>query len=472
MRKKGFWILAGLFVVIVASVLFVTSKNNILPSSEEVKAEELSENTSIPDTDAAESQLLGSSGSYAVWKEGKAYKLGDLISYKGKVYECTFAHTSQSDWLPGDVPTLWKERTDLKNKTANSSSKANTSTSAKENTSTATGSTSSSADKKNSASSSSSSSKKTTKNSKLPTHMVTGYWHNFTNGSKNLKLGDVPKYYDMVCVAFTGNTSTPGEVTFKVDPDLSRALGGYTKKQFKKDIKKLQKKGQHVIISVGGAEGRIQIDSQKAANKFAKSLTKIIEDYGFEGVDIDLEGNAVSGTKYIASALRKVQKHFGKNFIITMAPETYYMQAGNLAAKDTTTAYLRLAIEIKDILTVCYPQFYNSGSMNGYKDTVVSPGNADFITSLCTLYIEKGGLRPDQVAIGVPSTTQAAGSGYVSTKTLKKAVNALVKGKSSGNFKVPKKYKKLRGVMTWSINWDATNNYAWGKAMSKAMDKL
>lgn len=70
--------------------------------------------------------------------------------------------------------------------------------------------------------------------------------------------------------------------------------------------------------------------------------------------------------------------------------------AGNLSAKDTTTAYLRLAIEIKDILTVCYPQFYNSGSMNGYDGSVVSPGNADFLTSLCTLYIEKGSEFPGE----------------------------------------------------------------------------
>ena len=110
--------------------------------------------------------------------------------------------------------------------------------------------------------------------------------------------------------------------------------------------------------------------------------------------------------------------------------------------------------------------------MNGYGGSVVNPGNADFLTSLTTLIIENGGLRPDQVAIGVPSTAQAAGSGYVAPSVVTNAVNALVNGTSSGNFKAPKAYPTLRGVMTWSINWDATNNYAWAKAMDSAMAAL
>ena len=275
----------------------------------------------------------------------------------------------------------------------------------------------------------------------------------------------------MICVAFTGNTATAGEVTFELDKDLCKALGGYTKEEFINDIKALKEKGQHVIISVGGAEGRIEINSDKAAELFAEGLIDIIEEYGFEGVDIDLEGSAVAGVEFIANALRTVQKHFGDKFIITMAPETYYLQADRLDAKDITTSYLRLALEIKDILTVCYPQYYNSGGMIGYGGSVVNPGNADFLTSLTTLIIEAG-LRPDQVAIGVPSMEKAAGSGYVSTSVVENAVNALVNGTSSGNFKAPKAYPALRGVMTWSINWDATNNYAWAKAMSSAMDKL
>ena len=308
---------------------------------------------------------------------------------------------------------------------------------------------------------------KSAEKSKLPQHMVTGYWHNFCNGSTNLKLKDVPSYYDMICVAFTGNTATPGEVTFEVDPDLARAVGGYTKNEFIQDIQDLKSKGQHVILSVGGANGRIVIDSKSAADTFAVTLSAIIKEYGFEGVDIDLEGSAVSGTEFIASGLRKVHDKFGDDFIITMAPETYYMHK----AEGIMGAYYRLAMEIKDILTIVYPQFYNAGSDIGYNNFNARYPSQSFITSLATMYIENG-LRADQLAIGVPAMASGAGSGYIPTDSLEAVVNSLVFKKQLDGFTPPKEYKTLRGVMTWSINWDATQNYAWAKAMSKLMSSL
>ena len=305
------------------------------------------------------------------------------------------------------------------------------------------------------------------KNNKLPIHMVTGYWHNFCNGSTNLKLSDVPSYYDMICVAFTGNTATPGEVTFELDSYLASSVGGYSKQQFIQDIKNLKSKGQHVIISVGGAYGAIVINSKTAADKFASSLSTIIKEYGFEGVDIDLEGSAVSGTEYIASGLRKLHDEFGDDFIITMAPETYYMHK----AEGLTGAYYRLAIEIKDILTICYPQFYNAGSDIGYGDFFARYPSQSFITSLASMYIENG-LRPDQLAIGVPAASSAGGSGYISTDDLKEVINSLVYKRQLDGFTPPRRYTNLRGVMTWSINWDGTQNYAWGKSMSELMHNL
>ncbi len=426
-----------------------TTKAPVVTTKDETTKTPVTTTKKEPDTTKTQT-TTGSTvgtGSYPAWSPNNvAYALGAIVSYNGKVYECTYAHNSNTAWTPTEAFTLWKERADLIHieTTGSSTNPGHEETTTVNNY---------------------------TVNTTLPEHMVTGYWHNFLNGSTALKLSDVPSYYDMICVSFANSSTVPGKVTFELDKDLSNALGGYTKAQFIQEIKELKAKGQHVIISVGGAEGTTYINDAASSEQFASSLISMIEEYGFEGVDIDFEGAAVSGTNYIASALRKVHNHFGDNFIITMAPETYYIQTDRLSANDITTAYYRLALEIKDILTICYPQFYNSGGMIGYGGANVNPGNADFLTSLSTLLLE-GGLRPDQVAIGVPSTSKAAGSGYVEPGIVSTAVNSLVYKRSSGSFTPPNAYPTLRGVMTWSINWDATNGYAWAKAMDSLMDSL
>ena len=87
------------------------------------------------------------------------------------------------------------------------------------------------------------------------------------------------------------------------------------------------------------------------------------------------------------------------------------------------------------------------------------------------MYIENG-LRPDQLAIGVPAASSAGGSGYISTDDLKEVINSLVYKRQLDGFTPPRRYTNLRGVMTWSINWDGTQNYAWGKSMSELMHNL
>ena len=41
------------------------------------------------------------------WESGKAYVLGDRITYEGVLYKCVQAHTSQDDWTPDVTPALW-----------------------------------------------------------------------------------------------------------------------------------------------------------------------------------------------------------------------------------------------------------------------------------------------------------------------------------------------------------------------------
>ncbi|MEU9921293.1 glycoside hydrolase family 18 protein [Streptomyces griseoluteus] len=286
----------------------------------------------------------------------------------------------------------------------------------------------------------------------LPKHAVTGYWQNFNNGAAVQKISEVPAAYDIIAVAFADATSTPGAVSFSLD---SAGLNGYTVDQFKADIKAKQAAGKKVIVSVGGERGTVAVGDTASANNFANSVYSLMQTYGFDGVDIDLE-NGLNPT-YMTQALRSLSSKAGSSLIITMAPQTIDMQS-------TSGSYFQTALNIKDILTVVNMQYYNSGSMLGCDGKVYSQGSVDFLTALACIQLE-GGLAPSQVGIGVPASTRGAGSGYVAPSVVNSALDCLAKGTGCGSFKPARTYPDLRGAMTWSTNWDATAGNAWSGAV-------
>ncbi|MFE9837069.1 chitinase [Streptomyces sp. NPDC005551] len=286
----------------------------------------------------------------------------------------------------------------------------------------------------------------------LPAHAVTGYWQNFNNGAKVQKLSEVQSQYDIIAVAFADATSTPGAVTFNLD---SAGLGGYTVDQFKADVRAKQAAGKKVIISIGGEKGTISVNDAASATNFANSVHSLMQTYGFDGVDIDLE-NGLNAT-YMTQALRSLSAKAGSSLVITMAPQTIDMQS-------TSNTYFQTALNIKDILTVVNMQYYNSGSMLGCDGKVYSQGTVDFLTALACIQLE-GGLAPSQVGLGVPASTSGAGSGYVSPAIVNNALDCLAKGTNCGTFKPSRTYPSLRGAMTWSTNWDASAGNAWSNAV-------
>ncbi|WMD03859.1 chitinase [Streptomyces sp. FXY-T5] len=286
----------------------------------------------------------------------------------------------------------------------------------------------------------------------LPKHAVTGYWQNFDNGATVQRLADVQAQYDIIAVAFADATSTPGAVTFNLD---SAGLGGYTVDQFKADIRAKQAAGKKVIVSVGGERGTVAVNDAASAANFANSVYSVMQTYGFDGVDIDLE-NGLNAT-YMTQALRSLSAKAGSSLIITMAPQTIDMQS-------TSNSYFQTALNIKDILTVVNMQYYNSGSMLGCDGKVYSQGSVDFLTALACIQLENG-LAPSQVGLGLPASTRGAGSGYVSPTVVNNALDCLAKGTGCGSFKPPRTYPGLRGAMTWSTNWDATAGNAWSNAV-------
>jgi len=58
--------------------------------------------TSLDDEDALKGAEL-----FPKWAESEVYEIGDRVRYEDILYKCLIAHTSQSDWIPIDAPSLW-----------------------------------------------------------------------------------------------------------------------------------------------------------------------------------------------------------------------------------------------------------------------------------------------------------------------------------------------------------------------------
>ncbi|PKW15505.1 chitinase [Saccharopolyspora spinosa] len=295
----------------------------------------------------------------------------------------------------------------------------------------------------------------------LPKHQLTGYWQNFVNNAKPLKISDISPNYDVIALAFgNADSARPGAVTFNVDPELSTALGGYTDEQLKSDIAAKRAEGKTFVLSIGGEKGNVDLGSEANVANFVDSVGKILTDYGINGFDIDLEhGLNVPNT---TSAIRQLRERVGDDFVLTVAPQTLDVQPGG--------SYLQLVDNVKDILTVVHTQYYNSGSMSGCDGQVYSQGSVDFITAQACSLLKV--LRPDQVSLGLPAAAAAAGSGYVDPSIVNNALSCLAAATDCGQYTPDQPHPEISGVMTWSINWDASSGNAFSDPVRTHLDSL
>ena len=288
----------------------------------------------------------------------------------------------------------------------------------------------------------------------LPEHILVGYWQDFDNGAAVQTLAAVPTTYNVIEVAFaSADSALDGGVTFSIDPGLAAAVpGGYTAAQFTQDIKTLHGQGRFVLLSVGGQNGSFALTSAAMAANFANSTYALMQQYGFDGIDIDME-NVITSVNYtyVETALRQLSAMAGSKLIVTMAPQTIDM----LPSFPTLDNYLQIARDLGGIITMVNTQYYNSGSMPGRNGLTYSEGSVDFITAQADAVLQY--LSPSQVGIGLPASPSAAGSGYVSPSVVNAALDCLTQGINCGSYVPVARYPSLRGAMDWSTNWDASN---------------
>ncbi|MBO1335991.1 chitinase [Streptomyces sp. VRA16 Mangrove soil] len=330
----------------------------------------------------------------------------------------------------------------------------------------------------------------------LPAHALVGYLHaSFANGSGYTRLADVPDSWDVIDLAFGEPTSaTSGDIRFNRCP-VTECPNVESDADFKAAIKAKQAAGKKVLISIGGQNGQVQLTTTAARDAFVTSVSKIIDEYGLDGLDIDFEGHSLSldtgDTDFknpttpvivnLISALKTLKARYGQDFVLSMAPETFFVQngyqfygSGKWGGQDPRCgAYLPVIHAMRDDLTLLHVQDYNSGPIMGLDGQYHSMGGADFhiaMTDMLLTGFPVAGdatnvfppLRPDQIAIGMPASTNA-GNGYVAPAEVTKTLNCLTKGTDCGTYPTHGTWPALRGLMTWSVNWDRFTGWEFQK---------
>ncbi|WP_214413387.1 chitinase [Sphaerisporangium fuscum] len=323
----------------------------------------------------------------------------------------------------------------------------------------------------------------------LPKRVMVGYLHaSFANGSGYMRMSDVPDAWDVIDLAFGEPTSvTSGDIRF-TRCAAAECPNVESDADFTAAIRAKQAAGKKVLISIGGQNGQVQLTTTAARDKFVSSVGAIIDRYGLDGLDIDFEGHSLSlnagDTDFrnpttpvvvnLISALRTLKAKYGSKFVLTMAPETFFVQLGYKfygpgtgGADPRSGAYLPVIHALRDDLTLLHVQDYNSGPITGLDDQWHTMGTADFHIAMTDMLLAgfpvQGNaaaffppLRPDQVAIGLPAAPYA-GNGFTTVGEVQKAFDCLAKGTNCGSYRPRGVYPALRGLMTWSINWDKYN---------------
>ncbi|MGL5152741.1 MAG: carbohydrate-binding protein [Clostridium sp.] len=333
--------------------------------------------------------------------------------------------------------------------------------------------------------------------SKIPSKVLVGYWHNFNNGTGSIKLRDVSPDWDVINLSF-GEGTTPSSGDIRFTPHNA------TPEEFKEDVKYLQSQGKKVLISIGGEKGQVNLETTAARDNFVRTVSSIIDTYGLDGLDIDFEGHSLyfnQGDKdlknpttpvivNLISALKEICAKYGDDFVLTMAPETFFVQMGKTfyggltdgGADRRTGAYLPVIDALRNELDWLQVQYYNSGSIKDLNGKDQPMGNPEFYVALMDMLL-KGfpimgkedmrfeALRPDQVVLGVPAAV-GAGNGYVNNAGVKQAMDAIMNGGTVGGYTITEGYPDIRGLMTWSINWDVHNKFEWSKYFREYLDSL
>lgn len=296
-------------------------------------------------------------------------------------------------------------------------------------------------------------------------HQLIGYW----TGSSPLR--DVSPQWDIVIVAFAEpDTSAPeGNLRLWIRP-------GFDLAPLKDDIGWLRAHGKKVMISLGGGGKYFTLDDPKSIPNFVSSVSRIVSQYGFDGIDLDFETPSLNlqpgdtdfrhpqtpSVVNLIAALHQLRQHFGPGFMISLVPEGTQLSAGYVTYGGQFGSYLPLLWGIRDIVSFVDVQEYNTPPLEGLDGEIYQLGTSDYDVVMTELLLHGFSVAGERRQFFPPFSAGKVAVGFLTGATtpaiVSASMDALIAGKIPPGLKYrlrkPGGYPAMIGAMFWTIDAD------------------
>ncbi len=322
-------------------------------------------------------------------------------------------------------------------------------------------------------------------------HALIGYWTGYAGAGSASPARQISPQWDVILLAFATPDHNALEGTMQF-----RTPNGFDAAQFKADIAWLKSQGKKVMISLGGGGQFFTLASPASVSAFVSTTTKIVADYGFDGVDIDFETPSLnidpgdtdfrhSTTPAIVnliSALRQLRAHFGPGFMISLVPEGTQTAAGYSTYGGQFGSYLPLAYGLRDILSFSDTQSYNTPPLQGLDGEIYQPGTVDYHVAMTELMLHgfNAGGDPKHFFSPLPPNKVAVGflTGDTTPVIVSQAMDYLMTGLAPAGTTYEllqhRGYPAMLGAMFWTLDADRRGNYNFSNVVGPLLhgDKL
>jgi chitinase len=319
-------------------------------------------------------------------------------------------------------------------------------------------------------------------------HELIGYWTGDGPGGTLLRLRDVSPQWDVILVAFANVNHLAPEGTMQMHVRAGRpGQPPMDLAQMKDDIAWLKSQGKKVLISLGGGDEYFTLAQRTSIPNFVNSVTQIVTEYGFDGIDLDFESPSLTldpgdtdfrhpktaSVVNLISALHELREHFGPDFMLSLVPEGTQIPAGYPGYGGQFGTYLPLLWGVRDMLSFVDVQDYNTPPLQGLDGEIYQLGSVNYDAAMTELVLHgfAVGGRTGDFFPPVPADKVAVGFlvGTATPKLVSGAMQYLITGKApqglTYKLQRPGGYPAMLGAMFWTIDGDREENYGFSNVV-------